>query len=402
MPVRSALGLGIAVESDMGFKRLESSVRRLSLLVLLGLAMLGGALSTAGAAEGLFDVAKVSVDITSKNAVAARGKGMAEAEMRAFHTVLRRLVPLGMQEQLPEFTKEEVEVLVSGIAIRKERTSTTRYIALLDVGFDPYAVKQLLASYGIPYSESRAPSISILPVMLSPEGVTGEGPEGWRQAWEGLDLSHSIAPGNILRPQDDLDADTVRAALAGDPDALAAMQATYGYGGMVIAVGQVTDGNFTTTLAGEDAVGPINFASSNAVGGDTKIAARAAAAAALAILENRWKVMESGGDVPAQAAYPDGGPVTGGLEQAQPGAPQEVIRSVVALVEFSGLRDWQQIRSRLTQIAGVQALEIDSLSARGAAISFEFAGPLDRLQAALGQNGFALDERDGTLVLRSQ
>ena len=399
--MRQAPAAGIAVESDMRFRRFESLARRLSLLVLLGVTALGGATRGAGAADSLFDVAKVSVDTTAENAVAARDNGMAQAEMRGFKTVLGRLVPLGLQEQLPEFTKEEVELLVAGIAIGKEQTSTTRYIALLDVRFDPYAVKQLLASYGIPYSESRGPSISILPLMLSGEGVTAEGPEGWRKAWEGLDLSHSVTPGTLLQPRADLDAATVKAALSGDGDALAALQAAYGYGGLVIAVGQVKDGQFTTTLAGEDGVGAINFNRTDAIGGDAKTAAREAAAASLAILENRWKVMESGGPAPAQAAYEDGAPMTG-MEEVQPAAPKEVARNVVALVEFSGLRDWQQIRTRLTQIAGVQSLEIDSLSARGAAITFDFGGSLDQLQAALGQNGFALHERDGTLVLRSQ
>ncbi len=85
-----------------------------------------------------------------------------------------------------------------------------------------------------------------------------------------------------------------------------------------------------------------------------------------------------------------------------PASPREVPRNVVALVEFSGLRDWQEIRSRLTRIAGLNTLEVNSMSARAAAVTFDFAGSLDSLQAALGQNGFALDERNGTLVLRSQ
>ncbi|MEZ5875828.1 MAG: DUF2066 domain-containing protein [Hyphomicrobiales bacterium] len=127
------------------------------------------------AADSLYDVAKVSVDITAKDAVAARDKGMVQAEMRAMKVVLDRLVPMSLQDQLPEFTKDEVEGLVSGIAIRKEQTSTTRYIATLDVRFNAQAVQQLLASYGIPFSEERAPSISILPVMLTAEGVVSEG-----------------------------------------------------------------------------------------------------------------------------------------------------------------------------------------------------------------------------------
>ena len=396
----SALGSGMAVEFHMRFRRLESSARRLSLLVLLGLTALGGALSGAGAAESLFDVAKVAVDTKAKNAVAARANGLAQAQMRGFKVVLARIVPLAMQQQLPDFTKEEVDLLVSGIAIRNEQTSTTRYIGLLDVRFDPYAVKQLLASYGIPYSENRAPAVSILPLMLSDEGVAAEGPEQWHQAWEDLDLSHSVTPGTILRPQADLDAATVRAAISGDGDALAVLQGAYGYGGLVVAVGQVKDGQFLTTLTGEDGVGMITFNHRNPVGGNAKKAARDAAAASLATIESRWK-LEAGGAGPTEAAYGENPPATG-AETAQPAAPNEVARRVVALVEFSGLRDWQQIRSKLAQIAGIQGLEIDSLQARRAAISFKFGGSLDRLQAALGQNGFVLEERDGTLVLRSQ
>jgi uncharacterized protein DUF2066 len=390
---------GIAGESNMRFRRLEGFVRRLS-LVLLGLAVLGA--EPGRAAESLYDVAKVSVDTTSKDAVAARANGMAEAEMRAFKTVLGRLVPYAAQEQLPEFTKEEVEVLVRGVAVRKEQTSTTRYIATLDVNFDEYAVKQLLQGYGIPFSEQRAPSISILPLMVTGDAVAGEGEEGWRKAWEDLDLSHSVTPATILRPRADLDAAAVKAVLSGDAQTFEAMQNAYGFGPLVLAVGEVKDGTFTTQLVGEDGVGPITFSRSDAVSGSVSATAQAAAAAGFAILENRWKVMQSGGPGSAEAAYEEGAPVPGTEAEQQPAAPTEVARNVAALVEFSGLRDWQEIRSRLTQIAGLQALEIDSLSARRAAITFEFAGPLDRLQAALGQNGFALDERDGTLVLRSQ
>jgi hypothetical protein len=75
---------------------------------------------------------------------------------------------------------------------------------------------------------------------------------------------------------------------------------------------------------------------------------------------------------------------------------------VVALVEFSGLKDWQDIRGRLMNVAGIQALEVNSLSARSASITFDYAGSLGRLQTELGQNGFEFGDRDGTFVLRSR
>src|SRR5262245_6345598 len=95
-------------------------------------------------ADGLYDVAKISVDITAQDAVAARAQGMADAQMRAVKTVLQRLTPLSVQEQLPELSKEDVETMINGVSIRAEQNSTTRYIATLDVSVNEQAIKHLL------------------------------------------------------------------------------------------------------------------------------------------------------------------------------------------------------------------------------------------------------------------
>jgi len=362
----------------------------------LGAAALGQGGREASAAQSLYDVAKITVDTTAKNAVAARANGMAQAQMRALKILLGRIVPLSVQAQLPEFTRTEVEELVIGVAVRKEQTSTTRYIATLDVRFNPYSVRQFLADYAIPMTEEQAPTISILPVVLTGDGVTGGGDAGWRKAWEDLDLANSVTPANLVQPQAGLDASAVKAALGGDPDAYAALRSTYGYGGLVIAAGEFKGGKLRARLAGEDAVGAISFDQTYPSTG-----AGAAAGAAFASIEQRWKTMQEGGAPSAAAAY-DGARPAEPADTAQPSSHAVVPRNVVALVEFTGLRDWQEIRSRLTQIAGLQALEINSMSARAAAVTFDFAGPLDRLQTALGQNGFVLEQRNGTLVLRSQ
>jgi uncharacterized protein DUF2066 len=367
--------------------------------LLLALVVCTG--SPARSADGPYDVAKISVDITAQDAVAARAQGMAEAQMRAVKTVIGRLTPLSVQEQLPELTDEGVQGMVNGVSIRKEQNSTTRYIATLDVSVNEQAIKQLLQDQGIPYSEERAPSISLLPVVIAGDSVTSEGEEGWRQAWEDLDLSHSMTPATILRPRQDLDVATVKAVLAGDAQALAAMQGDYGYGPLVIAVGEAAKGSFVTRLAGADGVGAINFGRSDTIGGDAKAAAREAAATAFAIIENRWKVSRSG-EVPAtEVNYAPGTEPVPGAAGAPP-TPAEVPRNVVAQVQFSGLKDWQDIRGRLMNVAGIQALEVNSLSARAASITFDYAGSLGRLQKELDQNGFVFGESEGTFVLRSR
>jgi hypothetical protein len=53
-------------------------------------------------------------------------------------------------------------------------------------------------------------------------------------------------------------------------------------------------------------------------------------------------------------------------------------------------------------VAGIEALEVNTLSARGASVTFDYAGSLGHLQEVLGQNGFEFGDREGTFVLRSR
>lgn len=384
----------------MAFLRLRHWARiagiTLPLLAVAGL--FGGG---AQAADSLYEVAKISVDTTAKDAVAARAEGMAEAQMRAVKIVLQRLMPLSAQDQIPEFSQEDIEGLVNGVSIRSEQNSTTRYIAVLDVSVSERGIKKLLNDQAIPYDEARAPSISILPLVIAGGNVKSEGAEGWRQAWEQLDLAHSSTPATILRPRPGLGLDTVKAVLAGDAQALAAMQADYGYGPLVLAVGEAANGEFVTRLAGADSVGAINFGRSDKLSADAQAIAREAAATAFGIIENRWKVSQAPAAPPTEVKYQEGAePQPAAREDARP--PGEVPRNVMAQVEFSSLKDWQDIRGRLMNVAGLQALEVNSLSARGASVTFDFAGSLGHLQKVLGESGFEFGEKEGIFVLRSR
>jgi hypothetical protein len=386
-------------ELDMGLRHLKRWARHTGLLLPV-LAVAALALSPAQAADNLYDVAKISVDITAQDAVAAREQGMADAELQAVKIVMQRLVPMSAQELLPALDSDQVVGLVNGVSIRKEQNSTTRYIGTLDVSVNEQAVKRLLQEQGIPYSEERAAPISILPLVIAGGSIKSEGAEGWRQAWEDLDLSHSMTPATILRPRQNLDVAAVKAVLGGDAQALTAMQGDYGYGPLVIAVGEAADGMFVTRLAGADSVGPINFGRSDRLADDAGATAREAAATAFAIIENRWKLSQSGESATQVNYAPGTEPTPAAPGEAAPRA--EVPRNVVAQVEFSGLKDWQDIRGRLMKVTGIQALEVNSLSARAASITFDYAGSLGRLQKELDQNGFAFGEREGTFVLRSR
>ena len=377
----------------MGFGASKGLI--LGLCLALGL-MAGPALADD---DTPFAVSKIAVDVTAKNAVAAKSKAMAEAQKRGIDTVLRRVVPFSFSAKLPDLQPQQVETLVNGMAIRKEQYSTTRYIATLDVIFNEQGVKELLTSLGIPVSEERAPMISVLPLVIDGNKVKSVN-EPWRQAWLDLDLTHGLTPANVLQPRPELEPGMVRAVLAGDAGAFDALQRDYGSAPLIIAVGQkVEGGRFVTRLAGTDGVGRINYGRSDKLAGAAPKAAQDAASFAYAVLENRWKATRAAPDpVAAPVNYEEGGtpPPQAAPQQGEPG------RLVTAVVVFAGLKEWQQIRGRLAQVPGIQRLEVNSLSARTASITFDYAGSLGHLQQVLGQSGFSFENREEAFVLRAR
>ena len=367
-----------------------SDAKRLVLVACL--ALCAGA---AQAEETPYTVSKIAVDVTAKNAVAAKADAMAEAEKRGLNTVLRRVVHFSYYPKLPDLQPEQIEGTVNSLSIRKEQYSTTRYIATLDVIFNEEAVKQLLTSLGVPTSEEQAPTISILPLVIEGNQVKSGVNDPWRQAWLNLDLTHGLTPATVLQPRPGLELGMVRAVLAGDQGAFAAVQGDYASAPLVIAIGQVEDGGqFITRLAGSDGVGRINYGRSDKFeGAPPKEAAQQAASFAYAVLENRWKATQTPEQV-APVRYEEGAPPQAAPQQGEPG------RIVTAVVLFAGLKEWQQIRGRLAQVPGLQGLEVNSLSARTASITFDYAGSLGRLQKVLADSGFSFENGEENFVLR--
>ena len=156
------------------------------------------ACGTGLASGSLYEVANVSVDTTAKDPVVARALVLAKAGQKALRVVLKRLVPGSAQAMLPAITGCRGH---DQQPLGAQRAELDHYLATFDVSFNEIAVKEFLDRRGVPFSEARAAQISILPLVLDRAGLKSKGAEGWRQAWEGLDLSHSIAPTNILRPR---------------------------------------------------------------------------------------------------------------------------------------------------------------------------------------------------------
>ena len=187
---------------------------------------------------------------------------MLDAKKGAFRYLLKRLVAVDAYRRLPELPLPAIEDLLEDVSVRSEQNSPTEYVASLDFGFRAGAVRQLLASQGLPYLDKPAPVLTIIPAFAVPEGAKSislqAGQLAWRQAWTSLDLVHSLTPVKLAVAGPSSTNDTFLKLGAGDRSKLGVVQAESSAGKLLLAIASPSaDGSkLTVTLIGEEWAGP--------------------------------------------------------------------------------------------------------------------------------------------------
>lgn len=403
-------------------------------VLVVGLALAGLLLpiclhsAAAQPASRAYIVAKYPVDATADDAVAAKTRAIAEGKKAAFHSLLRRLVPVMSLKHIRKIEPTKIDVLVESYSVRSERNSQTQYIASLDFSFQPEAVRQLLKEEGIPYVDEQAPSTVLILAYRAPkrdgapEGLSlASGTTIWLEAWKGIDLDHALAPLSLQPTKPQITAEVVAGVMAGNPASLRTLASEYQSERVVMAIAEADPEarKLHVTLAGRDAAGPLHLKRSYRLDdGDLAYTSELAGIISLSILDGRWKMIRA----PASTYAPPGretyrepmGREPGGRDPFPPrpgggpfpppgpgsfGAPG---RPIQVSVEFSGMGEWQHISRQLASTPGVDNLEVDGLSSRGARISLSYAGPVEQLAQQLASDGLMLARSGPGWVLRAR
>jgi len=361
----------------------DSTFFRIAWAVFLCLLFAAAPPSARARDANVYTVAKLSVDMKAKDAVTAKKQALRLAKRRALHTIFRRIAPFNSFDRYPSLGAKAIDDLLEGFSLRRERNSATQYLATLDFRFQTEGVRKLLTAKGIVITDQQAGRIAVLPVYIEKGNINHTGRDVWRTAWNGLDLEHAITPVRLVRAGPSLTMEVLSGLLGGDLHAFAALRDKYKAQKLVLAVAEPTvDGKtLTTRLFGADRAGPLSLTRNNPVyNGELNATARETAAITLGILEGRWKLIKSpGGGASAEVA----------------------LTGVEVIVEFAGMKQWREIRTRLEKVPGVQGFDIKSLSARTAQVAFQFPGGAERLSQALGSHGLTLLGGSGSWILRS-
>ena len=332
-------------------------------------------------ADDPYTITGVAIDATASNALEAYQQALQQGQREAARRLVRRLTlaedrvdtPLDLQPHMDEYGETQpgftlsdaiIAEMISGLEIRNEQRSATRYLAELDVGFHPRSVARVMEAYGVPFVESQSRPMLVLPVYEAESGFLLWENNPWRAAWR-QNFSNALTP--TVTPA--RAAITARQALELDETALLDLARAQGvnriavlragerggarrFGGYLLEV--LPDG----TLAVET-WGP------QTIYGDWDAGARDF----VADREEAWKV---------QSIVRDG-------EETE----------LRVTVMYSGLPEWRRLQQALTRASLVQNAQLDALSRDGARMTVSYRGAFEQLVSELAERGATLEEHPG-------
>lgn len=112
--------------------------------------------------DQLFTIRDVKVDESDRSASRARQAALLKAEADAYQKLLTKLTQAEDRVRLPELTVAERQALISGIELVDEQTSSRRYVATLNVRFEPSSVSSFLAEHNVPHVLGTGSDILVL------------------------------------------------------------------------------------------------------------------------------------------------------------------------------------------------------------------------------------------------
>ena len=379
------------------------------------------------ASDDVFVVPRVPVQASGDTATAAKENAQSAGRRQAIDILLRRLTPEEDWIYLPSVTAgapatasgdgagksaisispQQLVALESGFEVYGEKASSSTYRAYVTYRFKPDAVRRLLKDARLPYSEAQTRVALVLPVLQTDNGVyLWESNNPWMAAWKIRPYTHELTP--MAAPLGDLEDSstiTARQALNLDGEKLTAIADRYNVSQVIVAHARLTQKDGANQLSvrlinalresgktqfaeefGEDVA-----ASADDVGGqifayggdDADFAAKVGEVLAQTFLSEPVGNFPSLAERSIEAAIAKY--ASGWKRRTLIDHSKEALLPVTAF--FDRIEDWSKIRSALIATPLVGAVQVSSLSRRGAEMDVRVFGEPSRLQVAMENQG---------------
>lgn len=345
---------------------------RTALPVMAGLAVI---LSSPARADDVFTVSDVKVDVTAENAVAAREKAFAEAEVKALTALAQKL--LGEADfaryKAPEATV--ISGMIKDFEITDERLSAVQYIGTYTFRFEGDAVRQHFNVGGMHYSDVQSKPVLVLPFYKTETRmVLWQDENPWLAAWAKTaagagGLVPVAVPMGDIRDVGDIGDNE---ALTYRRDGLDSILQRYNAGEAIILIAAPEQSGVSVTMYRTDRRGP-EFVRTLHVAPDPEMDADGLYAKAVkevrATIQSDWKTETA----------------------INPVADQN--NAMTIRVHFDTMQQWVETRQALRRVAGVTEMKVLSVTPREAQVVLRYAGDENRLRLAMAQVDLVLGQQ---------
>ncbi|MGD8326769.1 MAG: DUF2066 domain-containing protein [Sphingomonadales bacterium] len=334
--------------------------------------------------QNVFSVSGVKVDVSAGSASDARNIALIDGQREAFSKLYRKLVAEEDWAYEPTLANDQLTPLIQSFEVRDERTSDTRYIATLDVSFDPENMRELLGGLRVSFAETRTKPTLVLPLLtMAGTDILWGQQNIWLDAWRafptGASLIHYIIPNNDLNDQRLL---SPRHLLSLRPDRIKAHLDAYETSEVLVVHAKLQRAGLTgstslnvKTYRGVTMAPLFEILVTQQKGEDLAALLNRAVSRIDSTLSEAWKAK-------VLIQY-------GSQENMQ------------VHVDISDYEDWRDIFSRLEAITQIRSLNVESLAFDQARLSFDYYGGIEQLQVALGEQSLALvSGQDGSYEIK--
>ncbi len=343
------------------------------LVVLLCISVAGRAMA---AADSVFTVDNVQIDVTADDATQAREQAFARAQGLAFQKLAYRLMS---EEERDLFEMPDESLLASMIKdfeIINEQLSSVRYIGTYRFRFKGPAVRDYLSRRGVSYTDVASKPVLVLPFyQWGSRTVLWEAENDWLAAWSRAENERGLVPVVVpigdLQDVADISGDQ---AFTYDPEKIQDMLARYGAGEAIIVMAtpeyneeRAAVESLTMNIYRTDRTGPefVKALKVQAVATEEKGALFDKGVERIKeLMRKNWKART----------------VT---DSGQGNALQVRVR-------YSSMQEWVDTQRALEKVQGVQAVNVLALKPREATVEFLFSGNEQRLRLALAQADMTL------------
>jgi hypothetical protein len=377
------------------------------------------------AANPLFTVENVQVDVTAANALTARNEAFGKAQQEAYKKLLTQLLPAVEAAAMAVPDAVVIAPMIQDYEIIQEKLSSVRYIGTYTFRFKEKSVRKQLALYEGDSANTDVIAADGRPLLVLPfyqpggEPLLWTGPNIWLEAWARSSEMGGIVP--MVLPIGDLqdvkDIDDGQ-AMTFDEQRLQAMVQRYDAAEAVVVIAEPDSSLRVSGSDSSPAAGTLSinlyrtdrslaeFTQSLAVHarpGETmgQVLDRAVIETQQALRRN-WKntspqKIDQVSTVPDYSSQNtplpfDTRPQESAAYQVPPRPQGNVIN---ARVPFDSFQQWSSTQRMLRRVPGFRQMTIRGLSPREAQIEIIYAGDTASLSTAFKQAGLEIRPDQG-------